>query len=237
MKEKPLVSVCIVVQDNYESTIFCIDNLIAKAGAPFELCIIDNGSTDKRVSEYCKSVTSNYIGIEQPMYLCKVNNWLIEQCTTEFMVIFTSDFVVGDLWLLDLLYAANNFNDSGLVGIKKVGDSSLFLSPRLINDEFSTVWCNKNNVVSGVFIARTELLRRVHGYNNQLVAPGFEQDELSIRVRAIGMNNFYIRKQICVRTLYISENMNPKKTSESKIKFLESINEHYEKEVINGYFQ
>lgn len=223
------VAVCIVVKDNFHATKYCIENLLAKCkGLPVELFIYDNGSTDERIREYCRSVAKVFHPEGDSFKISIAYNRLFKmlEAKHDFVCLFPSDILVSENWLTDLHFYLKTIDNSGIVAIKS-GRENVFLTPLLVYDSEETKlqWVTNNEFVSGVCLFRKEILNEIGGMDMKLNATGYEMEDFCYRVTSgLAKRNFYITKQESVRTGIIAECNNPKKEKDGSEKFKINVN-------------
>lgn len=258
MKE---VAVCIVVNDLYYPTRFCIENLISNTKAPMRLYFLNNCSKDARIVNYLVDLQKKHIKQLQAKYknlveqygerslswglnahaifhpltqlsICEAYNFLIKRVLEEkdkhdLICIFPINHMVNKNWLEDLISSNEQVEDAGITSIR-TGDEKTFLSPLLhkhpkIECHMKNVWLSENNVVEGVTLFNKSVLDRTGLFDEKLIAPGYEQQELAFRVSSNGYKNYYITKQTCIRVDCENEILVGKKNDVSAMQFREEI--------------
>ncbi len=228
MQEKIKVSICIVVQDNYWQSRYCIENLMAKIDVKAEILILDNGSKDKRIVDFCAGISSVHIIEPEPIQLAEAYNKLFRNVKGDFVCIFPIIFLVSSSWLSDLIFYNELVGRSGISAIAP-SFSNCQISPLLSkSEELVNVWIRDNNLVEGVWLFNSRLLAAVGAMDEQLGIPGYELKQYAFRVQSIGCFNHYIPKQYLSR-IDIVKDIN----SESEIKFNEHIAELRKKRIFS----
>jgi GT2 family glycosyltransferase len=127
-------------------------------------------------------------------------NTLINISDAEYIVVFSSNFLVDHSWCEDLLYYSKKIIDAGCVGIQNIENNKNKFKPLLtIDDDLKNVWVSDNNIIEGVFMFKKSLLTDEIGMFDKLFdKTGFEQAEFSLKLAFSGYNNFYICKQSSV---------------------------------------
>ena len=201
------VGVCIVVHNSYYETRYCIENLIAKTNVKFRWYIVNNGSTDSRIIEYCQKLCADSNGYFKSITQQSVSaayNHIVRIVGEEFMVIFPVNHLVNKNWLEDLLHYSKTINNSGVVSIR-TGFEKLSFVPLLHTsetdpeDKLLNVHLNENNIVDGVMFLKPKILLETGYLDEHITNSGYELIELCFRISAHGFHNFYIRNQNVIK--------------------------------------
>lgn len=201
------VGVCIVVHNSYLETRCCIENLIAKTNVKFRWYIVNNGSTDSRIIEYCQKLCAESGGYFKSITQQSVSaayNTVVRIVGEEFAVIFPTNHLVNKNWLEDLIYYSKTINNVGAVSIR-TGFEKLSFVPLLHKsetdpeDKLLNVHLNENNIVDGIMCLKTEILLETGCLDEHITNSGYELIELCFRISAHGFHNFYIRNQNVIK--------------------------------------
>jgi hypothetical protein len=235
MKE---IAVCVVVNDMFYQTRFCIENLIASTTVPVRLYILNNNSKDARLSNYLQELKAKHIEnlkakykkrlekenlfdtfpfekyahqiieSDQTLSISNAYNTLLNAVRQnadahEFICLYPLNEFVNKNWLEDLIASCVQVHESGMVAIRS-GDEKTFLSPLMHRgakgeDFLKNIWATQNTFVEGVCLFKMKILDITGLFDSNLIAPGFEQQELAFRFSTNGFKNFYVTKQTCIR--------------------------------------
>jgi len=222
------VGICMVVYNNYFATRYTIENLFCKTNLKARLYIVDNGSTDSEVSNWCMNYCSKnggyYKRIEKTEKYSKAINEIIRIVTQDYMIIFPVNALVSSNWAEDLIHYQKLIPSTGITSIR-FGHENLHWMPLLHmcdsmpEDELKNVLITENNSVEGIMCFKTEQLMKIGYFDENLQHPGFEQPEFCFRMASLGLNNIYIRKQTAVRLSLSDDILFPKKTKEGMDEF------------------
>ena len=117
----PLVSIIIPVYNHFDETLNCLKSIQAThREIPFEIIIIDDGSTDEtyEVLSNCKRV--RYIRNEQNLGFLKSCNKAVEFTSGQYLVFLNNDTLVQPGWLDTMMDTFKNYPGTGLVGSKLI---------------------------------------------------------------------------------------------------------------------
>lgn len=228
MKE---IGVCIVVNDLYHSTKYCIENLVSKTKCNIRLHILDNGSKDERISEYLKDICKDNKGflkrVEEPISLSEAYNTVIQYSYQDYCCIFPVNILVNDNWCEELLSEYTMSENAGIIGIRN-GSEKLSLSTILHKSEetegyMKNVWFTENNSVDGILFFARERLEKTGNLDTRFDGVGYEIAEFGFRFAAHGFNNYYITKHTCSKFKVENKILFPEKTLQGAKRLKEEI--------------
>lgn len=237
------IAVCLIVNDNYYKIRYVIENLFAKTNCNIKLYIVNNGSEDKRIGEYCNRLVTikdgYYTELEKPVSISRAYNILLRRTYQRFVVFFPVNYIVSNNWLEDLLVSIKTVEDAGCVGIRN-GSEKVHLSPlthktlTAPEDELYNLWITDNNLIEGLFMIENKLVEVLGHFDERESNAGYQLMEYSFRFACNGYKNYYIRKQIAQKINIESEILFPKKTEISFKQFKSDIeymikNKNYKK--------
>ena len=226
-----MIGVCMVTNDAYYQTKYCIENLVAKTNVKLRLNILDNGSKDERLISYLTEVCEVnkwYLKrLEIPVSLAKAYNIIAPTIYQEYCCLFPINCIVNKNWAEDLITNHTLCNNAGVIGIRN-GSENIKLEPVLFNcetkdDYFQNVWVSENSTVEGVVMFKRQSLFDVGVFDERLNAGGLEVNEISFRYVVRALRNFYIPKQTCVKVNIENEILFPKRTKDSIKNLMEAI--------------
>lgn len=228
MKE---VAVCIVVNDLYYQTRYCIENLLTKTRANIRLHILDNGSKDEKVITYletiCKENKWFLKRIEKPVSYQEAYNLIIQHSYQEYVCLFPINVLVNKNWCESFIEEYTASERPGVIGIRD-GFENVTLIPIIHkcetkDDYLKNVWFSENGTIKGVLFFNRERMDTVGVFDVRLNAPGYEMDEFTFRFSANGLNNYYITNQTCTRVSLNNTILFPEKTIEGSKVFKQEI--------------
>jgi GT2 family glycosyltransferase len=188
------ISLCLLTIDRYQMTKFCLDDLLAKTGIDnknIELLILDNGSKDKRIIEYGKSVANIHISEQTNIGVSAGFNKLFRVATGDFIVTIGNDITLTQNWLKDLIYYNGKIKNSGVSAIYCLLDKGLY-------NKNLDVFMPNNGLVYGVALWNRNLLNKIGGFDESLKGYGCEDSQYCFRANKTGHINYYIPKQFSV---------------------------------------
>lgn len=191
------VSILIPLTGNFIASQICFEDAIKNCGIQdFELLIFNNGSDDKNVKEWGKSLAYRYPGsqyfesesIQRNSY---VLNKLLGVAKNEFICILPSPIYLPENWLLEMVCSNSSIIDSGITAITDSYKKG-YITPLLNEQEkFEYVYQPEGNIVNGVFLFHWNILKIIGGFDLRL-NQGYEYDQFCYRVSTHGLINYYL---------------------------------------------
>ncbi len=182
-----MVTICFLTLNRYDILRDAVDHNLAVAGYPFELSIVDNGSTDERVHEYIKSLpNTRFIRINAtnegvaPMF-----NECFHHALGEYICIMGNDIKMSENWLRDLVNAHNVLPDAGWVASHCAGDKG---EPFERNGVKATVQWN----AFGTALMSREVFEKVGYFCNRYAPYGLEDSDYHHRLNRLGYKQYYV---------------------------------------------
>ncbi|MFC4765811.1 glycosyltransferase family 2 protein [Effusibacillus consociatus] len=119
----PLISIIIPLFNQYQVTEQCLNSIFKKTGIPYELILIDNGSTDGtrekisrlEVKDYDQLKNLQIIYNRDNLGVAKAWNQGIKQANGDFICICNNDIVVSKNWLPPLVEQMRSNLNLGMV--------------------------------------------------------------------------------------------------------------------------
>jgi GT2 family glycosyltransferase/glycosyltransferase involved in cell wall biosynthesis len=206
--ERPLVSVVIPAHNHFTITFNCLAALLlAPNDAPFEVIVVDDGSTDLTGSldEFVTGIT--LLRNEDCRGFVDSSNRGASVARGEFVVMLNNDTEPCAGWIDELLYVFEHFDKVGLAGAKliypdgKLQEAGCIVLPNfdVMNygrgeNQFDTKYNYTRQVdyVSGACIMlRRDLWNELGGFDPIFAPAYYEDNDLAFRVRAAGLKTFY----------------------------------------------
>lgn len=215
------ISVCIVVNDLFYETKFCIDNLLSKTQIKPEIIIFNNNSEDLKYNKYFEELKENHnlkiINSNQTLNLSQCYNELIKNSSNNFICFFPVNTLVNKNWLEDLLFNYKNCVNPGVIGIRN-GLEDIKLTPILFNEEvkgdvLNHVWVTDKGFIEGIMFLDKDKLKEIE-FDENTLCKGYESIDFSLRVFFLTYLNFYITKQNCYKINLSNTILFPKKGKE-----------------------
>ncbi|HEY1613356.1 MAG TPA: glycosyltransferase [Rhizomicrobium sp.] len=205
----PVVSIVIPAHNKFEVTYHCLCSLLfAYNDTPFEVIIVDDGSTDEtaRVLEFVDGI--RVIRRSDARGFVHACNDGAEAARGEFVLLLNNDTQVTTRWLDELVSAFRNFDNVGLVG------SKLVYPDGRLQEAGGVVWGSGNpwnvgrdgnpedprynylrqvDYVSGAALMIPRLVwQEVGGFSAEFVPAYFEDTDLAMKVRESGRFIVYV---------------------------------------------
>jgi len=225
--------ICLITYNNYYETRYCIENLIAKTSLPFRLHIVDNNSSDARLTKFLQKITKDIskgflYKQDKQISLAECYNLLLTTAGNNNCVLFPVNCIVYYNWLEDLNTSLEMIKDCGCACIRptntKIEFSAVLKHSLFDGEDIIENVLHTNEKVSTVIAFKPDILKAAGVFDVNLNANGFELSEFCLRVRVNGYNNYYIRKQAVYKMPFKNEVLFPKITDESILKFKETVN-------------
>ncbi len=204
------ITVAIIAFNNLEYTRLCLESVLQHTPEPYELILVDNGSTDG-THDYFRSVASwkadaLVVRNEQNRVVEAVGNGLIQMARGEILVGVTNDTIVSAGWLESLIACLESAPDVAMVGPRASMCKGLQQAAAGYYEdiaEFHDVaqrWAREHrgeripvdNLVGVLAASRRKALLEVRGYDENLQTNGpngeygFSDDDICARLIAAG---------------------------------------------------
>jgi len=179
------VSIIMITIDRYEILKETLDVILKNTGYDnFELCVADNGSTNKRVKEYIESLKpAVFIENGENKGVAHTLNQLIEKSTGDLICHIGNDIVMTDDWMKSLVEHQTAIPDTGVNAVYVVETL-----PELVEVSGKSVRLSK--IVFGCKMYRKELVKDL-AYK-EWSKYGLEDSDLSLRFYYQGLKNYYV---------------------------------------------
>ena len=211
--ESPLASIIILTCNQLQYTKKCIESIFQNTRKPFELIIVDNGSTDGTVeyleSEVLGSHTDAGIKIiknNENKGFAGGNNQGMAAAGGEYILLLNNDVVVTPGWLERMLACAGKRPEIGIVGPR----SNYVSGPQLVEGvgydthtlkgltEFSNKFAEANpkqaqqvlRVVGFCMLIKRTVIEKIGGMDDRYGLGNFEDDDFSLRAAIAGFQSW-----------------------------------------------
>ncbi|MSU63938.1 MAG: glycosyltransferase [Pedosphaera sp.] len=197
-------SILILTYNQLAHTKACLESILRHTPEPYELILVDNGSTDG-TPEYLREYAAQHerVGVianQTNRGFAAGNNQGLALATGRQVLLLNNDTVVTPGWLGNMLKVLRAHPQAGVVGprsnrvlgkqqVDEVGYKSLDELPA-----FAETWGNKHagqsrvasRVVGFCLLARREVIESVGGLDEQFGSGNFEDDDFCIRAHLAG---------------------------------------------------
>jgi glycosyltransferase involved in cell wall biosynthesis len=172
--------------DRYEMTKETLDIILNNSGEEFRLHHADNGSSDKRVIEYIKSLNPAYQRVSQTNKgIARTLNELIRVSNGDLIVHIGNDIVMTDGWLSRMKEAYETIHGSGIVACHTVEE--LYQEK-----EVNGIKIHEGIRVFGPKMFSRKVIKYLGGYNEVYYPYGMEDSDLAVRSHYSGFRNYYV---------------------------------------------
>ena len=194
-----LASIIILAWNELPYTRLCVESVLRNTSPPFELVLVDNGSTDGTPEHLAGLPDAKVIRNETNLGFPKGVNQGIEAASGEYLVLLNNDTIVPPGWLDRLIAAAESAEDVGMVGPLcnyTTGDQLIpvpYYQPSQI-DSFGArlAWRHRgqrtpaSRLLGFCLLIKRGALEQVGLLDEAFGIGTFEDDDLSMRMRQAG---------------------------------------------------
>ena len=203
-QEGAIASIIVLVHNQLAHTERCLASIEQYTRIPYELILVDNGSTDG-TPDYFKTYAASHANVHVIRNLKNLgfaagNNQGLALAQGECVVLLNNDTVVTENWLSRMLAALQQHPNVGIVGPRSnrvLGQQQVENPSYMTLDElpaFAAAWgdshTNKsrvaNRVVGFCLLARRLVVDRIGGLDEQFGSGNFEDDDFCIRAHLAG---------------------------------------------------
>ncbi|WP_270407381.1 glycosyltransferase [Paenibacillus timonensis] len=202
-KKEPLVSLIVLAKNQLAYTKLCVESIYRHTRVPFELILVDNGSTDG-TRAYFKDLALIHNNIKLVLNVDNKgygggNNQGLACSTGDFVILLNNDVIVTRDWVQGMLNAQQSHPKCGIVGPV----SNYVPAPQLIQDPLYSVehldtyaaYYRKahagrtlvvNRVIGFCMLIKREVVDTIGGFDLRYEIGNFEDDDLCIRALLAG---------------------------------------------------
>jgi GT2 family glycosyltransferase len=175
--------------DRFEQTKQVTEANLKNIGTAYQLAIIDNGSTDKRLLEWIPQVAHYYRLNRENEGVARMQNWgmntVQKECT--HIVLMGNDIEMPNGWGSELLKACSAIENPGLIGIDCLGKIKESTEKQSGHYRY---W--ETERVFGTMMIPEGVFNKV-GYMNNVFHPyGIEDTDYNYRVQVEGFTSAYL---------------------------------------------
>ena len=202
-------SILVLAYNKLEYTKMCVESILHYTPGPFELLLVDNGSTDG-TGEYFEAVRATHPATKafrsfQNRVVEQIGNRAVSVCRGKYLVFVSNDTLVHEGWLENLINHMESAPDIGLVGPR----SNSISGPQAMATDYDSVETYQafaarlakehrgesspaRRIVGMLTITKKEIFERIGGWDPELPTNGrdggygFSDDDLSIRMVLAG---------------------------------------------------
>jgi GT2 family glycosyltransferase len=205
---QPKVSVVIPAHNKFAVTYNCLASLLlAPNGAPFEVIVVDDGSTDHTTEMPALIEGVKYVRNDTAQGFVKACNRGADLARGDYIVMLNNDTEVSAGWIDELLNVFETFEGVGLAGAKLIYPSGA------LQEAGGIVWSNGQpmnygrngnpkeprynyvrqvDYISGACIMLPAFLwKELGGFDEDFAPAYFEDTDLAFRVREAGYKTVY----------------------------------------------
>lgn len=214
----PLVSLIIPTRDRHDLLRTCVESILARtAYRHFELLVVDNQSRCPDTLAYLEALARQPGGRirvlrwDRPFNYSAINNFAAAHARGEILGLINNDIEVTEPdWLGEmvshairpeigcvgarLLYPDGTIQHAGVVlGVGGVANHLMRGMPGRSPGHFGRLWCtwNPSAVTAAALLLRREVWARVGGLDEASLPVAFNDVDLCLKVRALGLRNLW----------------------------------------------
>ena len=219
----PMVSVIIPTRDKVELLEPCVDTLLATTSyAPFEVIIVDNGSTDEDALAYLKQIESDprvrVLSYPGPYNFSAINNFAVRESAGSYICFLNNDTeTVDGPWLTEmmrqavrpevaavgakLLYEDGTIQHAGV--IVGIGDAAGHAHRNLPNSDagyFAQVHAAQfvTAVTGACLLVEKQKFDHVGGFDERDLAIAYNDIDLCLKLERAGWRNVYVPHAVLI---------------------------------------
>lgn len=173
----------------------CIYSIKQHTEQPYEIIVVDNGSSDGTV-DFCRQEQINFISIVSNLGYPIACNKGMKLASGDTLLLLNNDVIVSRNWLKNMKRCLYSRRDIGIVGPltnyasgKQQIDmpyTNLDEMSLQLNEADSTKWQQVNRIVGLCFLFKRELMEKI-GLLDERFSPGhYEDDDFCMRARDAG---------------------------------------------------
>ena len=208
-----LTSIIILTHNQIEYTKKCIDSIFEHTKEPFELIVVDNGSTDGTVEYLESEVRSQHpeprieiIKNKENLGFAAGNNQGIAEAKGDYILLMNNDIVVTSGWLTRMIVCAERKPQIGIVGpvsnyvsgpqlVKEVNyDTSSLTGLTEFAREFSEQYTGQAKpfwrVVGFCMLIKRAVIEKIGGMDGRFGLGNFEDDDFNLRSTLAGFESW-----------------------------------------------
>lgn len=200
----PLTSIIILTHNQLEHTQLCLQSIEQYTPQPYELILVDNGSTDGTLDYLCKYTNHHnnvrIIDNKENLGFAAGNNQGLGLGKGNYLLLLNNDTVVTEGWLARMLSVFERYVEVGIVGpvsncvsgpqqVKGASYQSLekmHLFAKQWSAEHIGQTIEFTRVVGFCLLVKRDVIDRIGGLDEQFGSGNFEDDDFCLRAAAAG---------------------------------------------------
>ena len=206
--QKSRTSIIIPCFNQLKYTKKCLESIEQYTTAPYELLLVDNGSTDP-TREYLQKYAEGHEHVriilnDKNLGFAAANNQGLQKAKGDFVLLLNNDVAVTEGWLDRLIAHFEKSPDIGMVGpMSNAVSGNQLVENVLYKDDlnamqsFAQKFASDNHgkateimrLVGFCLLIRKEVLEVIGGLDETYVSGNFEDDDLCLRSRIAGYKN------------------------------------------------
>ncbi len=198
--ENPVVSIVVLAYNHLDYTKQCIEALFQYTShIPFELILINNGSSDGTEQYFCSIPNAMKISFPKNIGVDKAINYGFRMASGKYTLNLSNDIVVTANWLDNLIQCAESDRKIGMV-VPVCGASSnnqqvdlnyqtLEEMQQLAKDynvSNPNLWEERIKLVTYTCLFRTQVQKAMGGFDEEFNPGAYDDDAISFRIRRAG---------------------------------------------------
>lgn len=204
IKSLSLTSIVIPCFNQVNYTMKCINSIIKYTNEPYELVLINNGSTDD-TNKYFEKLYQKRIKIitinnSTNLGYGAACNQGIKAATGNCIMLLNNDTVVTEGWLTRMLTIGNKFHDIGIIGPRsnEISGSQKIANITYKNEQemhkyaqkraiaYSAQGFETNRAVGFCLLIKKEVIECIGGFDLRFGLGNYEDDDICLRARIAG---------------------------------------------------
>lgn len=194
-----MVSIVILACNQLMYTQACIESIQQHTAEPYELILVDNGSTDGTLAYFQSIPGAKVIHNDQNLGFAKGCNQGMDVSEGEYILLLNNDVIVSQGWLAGLLRCAESSPAVGIVGprsnnisgtqqdeanYRTVREFHLF-AKRYAEQHAGETW-GLDRLVGFCMLIKRQVVDQIGGMDEQFGLGNFEDDDYCRRARQAG---------------------------------------------------
>ncbi|HZD59701.1 MAG TPA: glycosyltransferase, partial [Anaerolineae bacterium] len=199
MPSNTLTSIIVLGHNKLEYTRLCVESILRHTNSPFELILVDNGSTDGTAKYFNSIAGAKVIKNRTDRGFIKGYNQGVEITKGNYILFLDSGTIVTEHWLENLLACLESDPSIGIVGPRsnyanseqsaKLNYTSVEELHRLaaeFNGQGPERWYDVDSIASFCMLVRREVIDKVGLFNKRSGMGRYEDANFCSRARAAG---------------------------------------------------
>lgn len=200
-----LVSIVLLAYNHLDYTKKCIESILEfTKDVNYELILVNNGSTDETKDYFDSLDNVKVVNIKENVRVCNGFNEGIFYSEGKYIACVCNDFIFTYNWLSNLIKCiesddkigyvssgASNISNCQQINLKFDSVQEMHEQAKIYNVSDSKKWEERIRLLPCVLMCRSELLKKVGGYDPIFYYGEFADDDISFRIRREGYKLVY----------------------------------------------